>query len=175
MKKCKRRKVSDPPTELHHLNDAVVRKLHCGVEKALMKLTKATQPPVGVDFGTAFSSSVLMTITNVPRTCRNGGSSTQQLLNVPQIRIINPGGKRVLDLLHPAIHGILGDATNTSSPTLIDEQECVTHLTNHDQVEKDHEMADRRKATTLSVSENLADLDGKLKSHDDDNLSDSDY
>lgn len=180
MKKCKRRKVSDPPTELHHLNDAVVRKLLRSAEKSLLKLTKATQPQIGVDLGTAFSSAVLMTVTNVQCTRRNGGSSTRQLLNEPKIRIINPGGKRVLELLLPAIHGILGVTTNSfnppTSPTSIhEEQECVTHRTSHVQVENDHEMVVRRKATTLSVSENSADLGDKFKSSDDDCISDFDY
>jgi hypothetical protein len=72
--KTKRRSVNQPPTKVHHLHDQVASRLIRNAEKALTKVATVTQPPPGVDMGEALTTSMMITITKVPRT--NASDST---------------------------------------------------------------------------------------------------
>lgn len=130
-----------------HLNDSVVRKLIHNVNQAATRVAKATQPEEELDVGSAIVSTVVMTVVNICRPSRNGGGgSSLQMLERPEIQIINPGGDcRVLDVLMPAIQRVCNINNETINhpvshdPVLIDEH--ITYCTNGEQVNNDHEMS----------------------------------
>ena len=50
------------------------------------------QPPADVDLGHAFTTTMVVTITNVLCVSLHGGSDSLSLMERPKIKIINPGG-----------------------------------------------------------------------------------
>jgi hypothetical protein len=105
-------------------------------ERTAMKVAKVTQPPPGINMGTAITLTIMITVVTVLRASVNGGGASQQLLDQPKITIINPGGSRALELVMPAIQRVMGiaDATmnNSASPVVIDKN--ITMMSNKKQL-----------------------------------------
>lgn len=115
--KTKRRSVNQPPTKVHHLHDQVVSRLIRNAEKAVNKVATVTQPPPGIDLGEAFTTSMMITVTNVPRTNANGGRANQPLLELPQARITIPGRDLEKNLDYAISAPKIVDATNNTPAT----------------------------------------------------------
>jgi hypothetical protein len=69
------RKKNDPPTKAHHLNDAITNRTKIRAEKAVMDLGTLQQPEAGTDLGGASASTLLVDMSNVERTKKNGGGT----------------------------------------------------------------------------------------------------
>lgn len=87
---------------------------------ATLRVANVTQPPEGVNLNGGMRGSILINFSTVhPNiTGRNGGgsnNSTNNILAVPSVSVINPYGQQGMEAIMPAINNIMEHYTNQSS------------------------------------------------------------
>lgn len=168
-----RRTAKDPPTKIAHLSDQVAVRMVGNGESAAMRYSVVTQPAAGMDFGSAHASQTVFSISNVKRGARNGGGSNQAanlVKPVPDITIINPGGKKSLEYIRDAIENALENCNdeNMTKQSPVKVSESTTMVLNQHQFENHRASERRKKASTATEEETEMRLGGALHEEEED-------
>lgn len=164
-KKPTRRTTNDPPTKPQHLNDAVTTRTSLKVGKQVLKLAKLQQPKENVDMGEAYASTVLVEMSNVNRTKRNGGGtalnngSSDVISDNTFYNIIAVGGVRALREAGEALLKAADsyeDTNNENATSPIKVSDHVSLITNQQQFDTHTSRTLRKKATTATEEETTA-------------------
>jgi hypothetical protein len=124
------------------------------------------QPEPGVDLGDAFSTTMMLTLSNVQQLPLNGGGANQSLLERPLIKNINPGGDQAEDIV--VLSALLSHCTsrvggsiagNITPPAFVDDEDILffpdgAQLNEHNENEK----SGHRKAGVQSATEKEQNL-----------------
>jgi hypothetical protein len=167
-KVIQRRRVGQPPTKIRHLNDQLVNKLISKTEKACIQVANVTQPSADVDLGRAFTATMVVTITNVPRVSLHGGNDRLTLMERPTVRIINPGGDRAEEILLSALQrrrsSSVGIVPDDVVPSVFDDADGILMITSGEELNADSERnkLDRAKARVETEDEIEENLEGMI-------------
>ena len=125
-------------------------------EQACIKVAAATQPPAEVDLRGAFTTTMVVTITNVPRASLHGGGDNPTLMERPKFKIINPGGDRAEELLLSALirRRSSRDAIDINQPSVLVHEDDITMITDGEELS---EYNNRNKCARMTARANTED------------------
>lgn len=154
------------PTKIRHLNDRVVNNLISNVEQACIKVATATQPPAEVHLRGAFTTTMVVTITNVPRASLHGGRDNPTLMERPKIKILNPGGDLAERILYSALHRRRSSSVDIApdSPSVAVEEDDISMIIGSAELREynNREKCDRTIARADTEDEIQQSLDGVI-------------
>lgn len=109
-----------------------------------MQVAAVTQPDPGVDLGAAFTSTIMFTVSNVPRADYNGGRAQPSLMEQPSVKIINPGGHELEDIVLSVLMKRRASRVGSNAiplPVNVDDDNILlfsnhAHLEAHNNIEK---------------------------------------
>jgi hypothetical protein len=163
----RRRTMKDPPTKPHHLNDAITNRSKLKAIQAVMDLSTLQQPEEGTDLNGAYSSTLLVHMTNVERTKKNGGGTgandkSNAVTDKMAFNVVAPGGAKALrhaaGALLQAAEAVDNNNT-TSAASHIEVSEQVSLIMDNKQFDKHKTQTIRKKAKVVNEKDTHDNLE----------------